>query len=65
MKEGFGVDGDRDVLMMMVGTVWMALVMTLMRAMITVVVISKDDNDYQHHPIRSNQGGTNLLLPGV
>ena len=51
--------------MMMVGTVWMALVMKLMRAMITVVVISKDDNDYKDHPMRSNQGGTNLLLPGV
>ena len=34
-------------LMVMVRTVWMVLVMTLMMAMITVVVISKDDNDYK------------------
>ena len=41
-------------LMVMVRTVWMVLVMTLMMAMITVVVISKDGNDYKHHTMTSN-----------
>ena len=49
-------------LMMMVGTVWMVLVMTLMMAMITVVVISKDDNDYKHNPMRSSQQGDSSVV---